>query len=163
MSKYIVAPITAGILLALAGTAHAVTKQTTFQVSATVTENCVISAAPMNLGDFNGTNNLTASSAITVRCTSGTDFDVGLNAGIAGSFANRVLTGPNASQLLYNLYTGSDYGTVWDNSTNRVDGVGTGMGTPVTLTVHGRLLASQNAGALDQGTYSDTITATVEY
>jgi len=163
MSKYIVAPIAAGILLALAGTAHAVTKQAAFQVSATVTENCVISAAPMNLGDFNGTNNLTASSAITVRCTSGTDFDVGLNAGLTGSFANRVLTGPNANQLLYNLYTTADYGTVWDNSTNRVDGVGAGMGTPVTLTVHGRLLASQNDGALDEGSYTDTITATVEY
>jgi spore coat protein U-like protein len=163
MSKHVIAPIAAGILLALAGTAHAVTKQSAFQVSATVTENCVISAAPMNLGDFNGTNDLTASSAITVRCTSGTDFDVGLNAGLTGDFTNRVLTGPNASQLLYNLYTSGDYGTVWDNSTNRVDGLGAGMGTPVTLTVHGRLLASQNDGALDEGEYTDTITATVEY
>lgn len=163
MSKHVIAPIAAGILLALAGTAHAVTKQSAFQVSATVTENCVISAAPMNLGDFNGTNNLTASSAITVRCTSGTDFAVGLDSGINGDFTNRVLTGPNASQLLYNLFTDEARTSVWNDSTNRVGGLGAGMGTPVTLNVYGKLLASQNDGALDEGEYTDTITATIEY
>lgn len=163
MSKHVIAPITAGILLALAGTAHAVTKQSTFQVSATVTENCVISAAPMNLGDFNGTNNLTASSAITVRCTSGTDFDVGLNAGLTGTFANRVLTSPGGTELVYNLFTDEDRTIVWNDSTNRVGGDGAGMGTPVTLDVYGQLLASQNAGEIDAGIYTDTITATVEY
>lgn len=163
MSKHVIAPIAAGILLALAGTAHAVTKQSTFQVSATVTENCVISAAPLNLGDFNGTNDLEASSAITVRCTSGTDFDVGLNAGLTGSFANRVLTGPGGTELVYNLFTDEDRTIVWNDSTNRVGGLGAGMGTAVTLDVYGQLLASQNDGALDEGTYTDTITATVEY
>jgi spore coat protein U-like protein len=37
------------------------------------------------------------------------------------------------------------------------------MGTPVTLNVYGQLLASQNDGQVDAGTYTDTITATVEY
>ena len=164
MSKYIVAPITAGILLALAGTAHAVTKQSTFQVTATVTENCVISAAPMNLGDFNGTNDLEAVSVITVRCTSGTDFDVGLNAGLTGSFTNRVLTRVGGGgQLVYNLFTDADHTSVWNDSTNRSGGLGAGMATAVTLDVYGQLLASQNDGEIDEGSYTDTITATVEY
>jgi spore coat protein U-like protein len=163
MSKHVIAPIAAGILLALAGTAHAVTKQSTFQVSATVTENCVISAAPMDLGEFNGTNDLTASSAITVRCTSGTDFNVGLNAGLNGDFTNRVLTGPGGTELLYNLFTDAGRTIVWNDSTNRVGGLGAGMGTPRALTVYGQLLADLNDGEIDEGEYTDTITATVEY
>jgi spore coat protein U-like protein len=166
MSKYVVAPIAAGILLAVAGTAQAVTKQTTFQVSATVATNCVIGAAPLNLGTFDGTNDLTNTSSITVRCTNGTPFNVNLSTGGSGDFANRVLSGGAAGNLVYNLYTNNAYNTIWgDNTagTGRVGGSGAGMAAPQTLTVYGRLLASQNQGAVDAGSYTDTITATVVY
>ena len=46
MSMKIIAPIAAGVLLAMAGAAQAATKTATFKVSATVGKNCVISAAP---------------------------------------------------------------------------------------------------------------------
>ena len=85
-SKYM-GPIAAGILMAVTGAAHAVTKTTTFQVSATVTTNCVISAQPLVLGTFDGTNNLQNSSDITVSCTSGTPYSVNLSTGGSGDFA----------------------------------------------------------------------------
>ena len=164
MRKSVIAPLTAGVLLALAGPALAATKTTTFQVSANVLKNCVISAADLNLGQFDGANDLnTASSAITVSCTAGTTYNVGLNAGLAGTFADRVLTGPGGDTLFYNLYTTTARTTVWNDSTNRVGGTGAGMTSPQTLTVHGQLLASRNTGAIQAGLYTDTITATIEY
>lgn len=163
-SKYM-GPIAAGILMAVTGAAHAITKTTTFQVSATVTTNCVISAQPLVLGTFDGTNNLENSSDITVSCTSGTPYSVNLSTGGSGDFANRILSN-GAANLLYNLYTSSGYNTIWGDNTSgtgRLGGTGAGMGTPQTLTVWGRLLASQNQGAIDAGSYTDTITATIVY
>jgi len=164
MRKSVIAPLTAGVLLALAGPALAATKTTTFQVSANVLKNCVISAADLNLGQFDGANDLnTASSAITVSCTAGTTYNVGLNAGLTGSFTDRELTGPDGNTLFYNLYTTAGRTTVWNDSTNRLGGTGAGMASAQTLTVHGELLASKNTGAIPAGLYTDTITATIEY
>jgi len=167
MSKYIVAPIAAGIMLAVAGTAQAVTKQTTFQVSATVTTNCVIGANNMLLGAFDGTNDLASTSDITVRCTNGTPYNVHLSTGSSTSFAARRLTNATTDYLVYNLYTDGSYGTVWGDTTGDsgrpAARTGAGMGTEQTWTVYGRLLASDNQRPIDVGSYSDTITATVVY
>jgi len=164
MRKTYIAPIAAGVLLALAGTAQAVTRSATFPVSATVTEICTINAAPLFLGDFNGADDLeTATSTITIRCTANTDFDVGLNAGLTGTFANRVLVGPNGNTLRYNLYTTAARDVIWNDTTNRVSDDGEGMGSPVLVPVFGKVLAADNTGELEPGTYNDTITATVEY
>lgn len=165
MKKYLIAPVTAGILLALAGVAQAATKTATINVTATVVDNCTISAGALNLGTFDGTNNLTASSDITVRCSNGTDYTVDLSPGSSNSYTNRTLVS-GANSLIYNLYTASDYATIWgngQNSTGRASDVGEGMGNAITHTVFGRLLASQNQGAIDAGDYADTITATITY
>ncbi len=161
-----IAPIAAAALLALAGSANAATKTDTMQVSANVVKNCVISAAALNLGTFDGTNNLSASSTIGVRCTSGTTFNVGLSTG-AGSYANRTMSN-GTDTLAYNLYTTSGYATVWGDgtaSTAVMPGTGAGMavGNVQNLTVYGRLLASANTGPVGPGTYTDSITATVTY
>ena len=165
MNKHLIAPVAAGILLAVAGAAQAATKTATINVSATVVDNCTISAGALNLGTFDGTNNLAASSDITVRCSNGTDYTVDLSPGSSGSYANRTLTS-GSNSLVYNLYTAGDFATVWGNgsgSTGRASDIGEGMGTAITHTVHGRLLASQNQGAIDAGDYTDTITATITY
>jgi spore coat protein U-like protein len=162
----IIAPIAAGVLLAMAGAAQAATKSTTFQVQASVVTNCTISVANLLLGAFDGELDLAASTPITVRCTNGTPFNVNLSTGSSGSYANRTMTGTGGT-LVYNLYTdGTTYSTIWgdtNNSTGRLGGTGAGMGSPQTLTVHGRLLASQNTGPIDAGAFSDTITATILY
>lgn len=162
MRKHVIAPIAAGVLLAVAGTAHAVTKSTTFQVTANVSQNCVIGAAPLAFSSFNGTNDLANSSPISVYCTSGTAFNVGLNGGLNPSGALRRMAGPGTDLLAYNLYTTGTYNTVWD-STNTVSGTGAGMTNAVTLTVYGRVLASDNTGAIGAGNYADTVTATITY
>jgi spore coat protein U-like protein len=166
MRKQIVAPLAAGVLLALAGAAQAATKTASFTVSATVGKNCTISAANLALGEFVGDNNLTAESDITVRCTAGTAFDIALDDGGTGSYAGRRMVGPGGDFLVYNLYTDGTYGAVWgDNSgtTDLVGGLGAGMAVPITRTVYGRLLAADNVAAVEAGAYSDTIVATITY
>lgn len=161
MTMKLIAPTAAGLLLAVAGAAHAAQKTATFTVSATVLDNCVISAANMNLGTFDGTNDLAATSDISVSCTNGKAYDVSLSAGNSGNSAARTLSN-GVQSLVYNLYTSAGYGTIWD-AANVVSGTGAGMATTNTHTVYGRLLASDNTGAIDAGTYTDTITATIVY
>jgi spore coat protein U-like protein len=165
MRKHVIAPIAAGVLLALAGAAQAATKTASFQVSANVVTNCVISATDLALGTFDGTNDLASNSTITVSCTNGTDYVVDLSTGSAGNFTARTLQNSGTS-LFYNLYTANDYLTVWgDDSpgTGNLGGTGTGMANTDTLTVYGQLLASDNTGPIDAGAYVDSITATITY
>ena len=167
MRHSVITPIAAGLLLAMAGASHAATKTSSFLVTATVSKNCVISAPSLNLGIFDGTNDLTASSTISVNCTGSTPFSVDLDKGSSGNYTMRTLVnGPDT--LNYNLYTTNGYTTVWGDttaSTGHGTGTGAGMGAPQTqlLTVYGRLRAVDNAGAVGTGIYSDTIIATITY
>jgi spore coat protein U-like protein len=165
MRRQIIAPVVAGVLLALAGTAHADQKSTTFQVSTMVKKNCLISAGNMDFGDWTVENNTSTTSTISVRCTNGTAFDVFLDAGLhSNSDINaRQMDGPGDVNVRYNLYTDGD--AIWgDGTTGASDGgTGAGMGSPKNLTVTGKLFVSDNEGAIEPGLYSDTVTATVEY
>jgi spore coat protein U-like protein len=164
----IIAPIAAGVLLALSGAAQAATKTASFTVSASVGKNCVISAGNLALGEFVGDNDLTAQSDISVRCTTGTGFSIALNAGNTGSFTGRRMVGPGGDFLVYNLYTADTYGAVWGDdsgTTDVVGGTGAGMAlaNQLTRTVYGRLLAVDNQNPVEAGAYSDTIVATITY
>jgi spore coat protein U-like protein len=168
MKRNFVAPLTAGILLALAGTAQAATRTTTFNVSASVIDNCVISVSDLAFGTFDGTANLQSTSTVTLRCSSGTDYTVDLSAGSSGNVTARTMTSATSSvPLRYNLYTdAAPYTTVWANGlsgTGRASGLGSGMGTPITHTVYGFLALADNLGQIDAGSFNDVITATITY
>ena len=167
MLKQTIGTVTAAVLLAVAGTASAATKTDNMQVSATVSKNCVIAASPLNLGTFDGTNNLAASADVNVRCTTGTTFTVTLSTGSSGSYANRTLVN-GTDTLSYNLYTTNAYTTVFGDasaSTGTRTGTGTGMAAAnaQAFTVYGRLLASANTGAVSAGSYTYNIPASVVY
>jgi len=165
MRNSVTSTIAAGVLLALAGAAQAATKSDSFQVSATVSKNCIIDAPDLNLGTFDGTNDLTANSTISVRCTSGTTYTVDLSAGSSTSDAARTLVN-GTDVLTYNLYTTGAHLTVWGDgtaSTGRGAGTGAGMATAQTLTVYGQLLASNNTGPVAAGSYLDNLVATITY
>jgi spore coat protein U-like protein len=175
MRKTYIAPLAAGLMLALAGTAQAATKTASFVVSASVGKNCVISATPMNLGTFVGDNDLTATSDILVRCTNGTAYNVVLSTGSSGNYTTRTLT-YGSDTLVYSLYTddgaGNSSGIVWGDdsgATDYVTGTGSGMGIAQerTIKVHGELLAADNTGpvaATPVGSfYTDSIIATITY
>lgn len=165
MRRNVIAPIAAAIALAAVGTAQAATKTASFNVTATVSKNCVISANPLALGTFDGTNDLTATSTVVVRCTNGTPYNVDLSRGASASFAARTMSN-GTDQLVYNLYTDVAHTNIWgDGSTGtvRVAGVGTGFAAATNLTVAGRLQASANTGPVGAGNYTDTIVASIVY
>jgi spore coat protein U-like protein len=119
----------------------------------------------LNLGTFDGTNDLAANSTISVRCTSGTTYTVDLSAGSSTSYGARTLVN-GTDVLTYNLYTTGTYTTVWGDgtgSTGRGSGTGAGMATSQSLTVYGQLLAINNAGPIAAGSYLDNLVATITY
>jgi spore coat protein U-like protein len=166
MRSKVLTPVVAGVLLLAAGGALAETKTTTFPVSAQVAANCLVSADSIDFGSYDGTSALAVNGAVKVRCSYGTPFTVQLSAG-GGSFAQRLLKN-GTEQLEYNLFTDSDFTSIWGDgtaSTVDVDDVGEGMSSTkeITHTVFGQLsnsAANQDAPA---GAYSDTITVTVVY
>jgi spore coat protein U-like protein len=157
---------------ALLFTPHAAvagSKSTTFNVTSTVSANCTISATDLTFGAYdpvvaNKTTALDVNTTVTVLCTKGSSgVTVGLDLGIHTVAGNRFMSN-GTDPLQYQLYSDSAGGTVWGNSgaglvTWPVFGpIGAGAGTPHT--VFGRVPAGQDVSV---GSYSDTITATVNF
>jgi spore coat protein U-like protein len=132
--------------------------------TATVINNCVVSATTINFGGSVGvlTGAVTANGTITARCTSGDSYSIALNKGTTsgGSIADRQMAGSGSAVVHYQLYTGSGYTTIWGDGTTGSTNGGTGSGTNQNYTVYGRVQAQTTPAP---NTYSDTITVTVTY
>ena len=104
----------------------------------------------------------TASTSVVVICTTGTPYNVGLDAGVGSgaSVTTREMTGAGATTLGYSLYTTSGYGTVWGNTVGSNTVLGAGTGVAQTLTVYGRIPVGEN---VVPGAYTDTVTVTLTY
>jgi len=170
MRKVLIATLSSAAILAAANTATAATATSTFNVTATVLKNCLVSSADLAFGNYTpNTGALTGNSAITVRCTKTTPYTVSLNAGTTtgGTLAQRLL-GSGANTLQYNLFTTAALTTVFGDGTGGTGTIGgTGNGVAVasaqTVTVYGSLPdngTNQNAAP---GAYTDQITVTVTY
>lgn len=143
--------------------AQADTTSTNFLVTATVLTSCSVTATPLVFGNYDpiaGTT-LNAANTIVVNCTTGTAYNVGLDAG-TGSGATvttrKMTSGVNT--LNYTLYQDFARTNVWGNTppTNTVNA--TAGVLPTTHTIYGRVFSGQNPPA---SLYSDTITVTVTY
>jgi spore coat protein U-like protein len=138
-----------------------------FDVEITINAECLINATPADL-DFGATGVIAAdipgTTTISVQCTTGTAYEVALDAGIGvgATVANRLMTGPGAATVTYSLYQDAGHTTVWGDTTggggNTV--TGTGNGAQQDLTVYGLVPAQTTPGA---GDYTDTITVEVTY
>lgn len=133
---------------------------TSFSLTVTIQANCTISANALSFGQYSRAL-LKANTTLSVTCTDTTPYNVGLNAGTASgaTVTNRMMTGPSGQLLHYSLFSNSAYSTNWGNSSGSWVS-GTGTGSAQTLTVYGEIPANQNTIS---GTYTDTITATVNY
>lgn len=172
MHKMIRSAMVAGALFGI-GAAQAATTTTTFQVTATVLARCAVSASALNFGNYNpgaGNVDVSATNNISVNCTRGTGYTVGLNPGLAPSATvtsrrMRSAAAP-AEELAYSLFTTAARTTNWGDTvaTGAPTGTGSGFGTAATFTVHGRIPdTAANQNALVAADYADTITVTVTY
>lgn len=143
--------------------AHAGTDTDTFDVTATVLATCEITAQDLAFGNYDpvAASNLDAATTLSVTCTSGTSYQIGLNlgGGSGASTATRYMT-QGGDTLSYTLYQDSGRTTLWGEtlSTDTLSGIGTGSSAVVD--VYGRIPMQQAAPA---GAYSDTILVTVTW
>lgn len=151
----------AGLVTTSAGAA---TTTTTFPVTATVLKACAVNANPLAFGTYDPTAAaaLDATTTLSVLCTVGTSFTVGLNAGTstgATVTARKMTSGANT--LAYALFQEAARTNNWGNTpgTDTPPAV-TAPVLPSTLTVYGRIAPGQNVPA---GAYTDTVTVTVNY
>ncbi|MFX7139997.1 spore coat protein U domain-containing protein, partial [Acinetobacter baumannii] len=89
-------------------------------------------------------------------------YNVGLDAGTAAgsTITNRLLAGPAASTVAYQLYRDAARTQIWGNTPGTDTVAGTGNGAAQTLTVYGRVRPQSTPAA---GAYTSTITATINF
>jgi spore coat protein U-like protein len=166
MRSNILAPVAAGVFLAMAGVAEAANKQTTMTVSATVLANCIVSAENLDFGSYDSSGPLQSSADITVRCSKDSPYTLSLSPG-GGSYAQRLLAN-GTDTLEYNLYTTGALSAIWGDGTSTTSTVaGTGLGmsssNDILHTIYGELPNSDANQDAPVGTYTDTITVTIDY
>lgn len=162
MKKYVLASMLA---LAGIGSAAAETTTSTFQVNATVLKSCEISAADLTFTAFapaTAGGNEDASSSISVQCTNTTPYTIALDAGTGGGdvTTERLMTGPGADTLSYNLYTDAARSVIFGDGVAGMALAGTGDGSLKSEVVYGRIVKNQ---FVTPGNYSSTVGVTVTY
>lgn len=155
----------AGLLFA--NSALAAEATTTFQVTATVADSCLVSATNLNFGAYDSVaaTALDGTSTITVTCTAETEYTIGLDAGLQSAGATgttrAMIDNDTATTLLnYELYTESGRTTAWGDIGGTTVAQSSVSGGPIDYTVYGRIPALQYVPA---ASYADTINVTVKY
>jgi spore coat protein U-like protein len=169
--KKILAAAVAMVVGGSALSAWAGTGNTTFNVTTTVVNDCTIGSTNIAFANYDPTSAtvLTATGAVTARCTKGDSVSVALNQGAnpgAGSTAAvPVRQMANGTNLLpYHIYIAATGTTEWGTGT-----IGTNepaaqtaasVATALSFTTYGSLPAGADVPA---GSYSDSVIATVTF
>ena len=149
--------------------ASAAQSTTTFQVSAAVVANCLVTANALAFGTYDPTAaDRDVDTTVSVRCTNGTGYTVSLNAGVTAgaTLAQRKMT-DGTNFMNYNLYTTAGRTTIFGDGTGGTatktgTGTGIGAGQAQTVDIFGRIPTGQDT--LPIGTYTETtITVTVTF
>jgi spore coat protein U-like protein len=142
---------------------QAATATTSILVSATILQSCAITALPLAFGLYDPTSSTPhdGSTTVSVICTTGTPFNIGLNAGggSGATVASRKMTF-GANLLNYTLYQDSNRTSLWGQTIGSDTVAGTATGLLTNFTVYGRIPAQQ---AAPTGIYTDTVTVTLTY
>ncbi|MFT3790640.1 MAG: spore coat U domain-containing protein [Rudaea sp.] len=159
-------------VLALGGfastTMAAATATTSFNVTLTLDATCdttTLAATALGFGEHTYLDTITSTSTVSIKCSTGTAFNIGLDAGAnpgtSGDITTRRMKGGTGSDYVsYQLYTDSGYGTAWGNNSSNGWVAKTGTGSAVTYTVYGKASPISTSPA---GSYSDTVGVTVTY
>ncbi len=132
----------------------------TFSVNASVDRTCTVTAQDLDFGRHGVLRTQTdASSQLTVSCTSGLPYTVGLNGGSTNQAPTARRMSGNGQFITYGLYRNSARSLPWgDTAGTMISGTGTGVGQ--NLAVYGRVPVQTTPSP---GLYSDTVAVTVTY
>ena len=141
------------------------TATTNLLVSALVVKACLVAATPLAFGTYDtlGPGNSDNTATLTVTCTLGTSFTVGLGAGSStgATVTTRAMTGLLGGHLSYGLFQNTSRTTNWGNTPGTDTPAAIVAGAlPSLLTVYGRVPARQSVAA---DAYTDTVVVTVNF
>ena len=143
--------------------ALAATDTSTFQVTADVVAVCSISANDLTFGNYDpfAAGDLDVNGSIDVTCTDQAPWEIQLDGGGTGDVNARQMSDGGTGTLDYELHTNAGRTSNW-GETLTVDTVtGTGTGASQSVTVFGRIPSGQTGAPA--GSYSDTVTATINF
>ena len=137
--------------------ATAATDTNNFDAVITVVDSCDANVATIGDLDFGNRTyadtNIDTSTDITVKCTTGATYDIGLSG--SGSMTD------GTSNVAYVMYSDGGRTSVWGDTVG-VDTVSdTGNGSNQSHTVYGRVASIPSTA--QAGSYTDTVTVTVTY
>jgi spore coat protein U-like protein len=142
------------------------TAPTSMAVNAQVVASCVVSSATaVALTGQTFSTAGTGTGGVTIQCTSGTPYDVQLDAG-AGTGATvtaRVLTGATtpADTMTYGLYQDAAFTQSWGTTVGTDTLTETGNGTQQSWPVYMKILTG--LGTAPAQSYADAVNVTVTY
>lgn len=140
-------------------TAFAAQMQTAFEVTSSVPDSCTVTAVELIFGAYDGSQN-DQTSSITVTCTKGIPYQIGLDNGPNYSAPHRRLRHrTSADYLIYELYRDAARTARWGND-NASSVQMTGNGTTQHINMYGRVPAGQTGPI---GSYSNITTVTVNF
>jgi spore coat protein U-like protein len=140
----------------------AATTSATFNVSLIINPGCLVSATPLAFGSSGVIAvNIDNTSTLTVTCTNGMPYNVGLDAGTGtgATIATRLMTA-SSNTVNYTLYQDLGRSILWGNTVGTNTVSGTGSGSAQAITVYGRV-PTQSTPA--PASYGDTVMVTVSY
>ena len=145
----------------LSQSASAATETSNIAVSASVSSVCTVDATAMAFGEVALSGPTDGTSTITVNCTGGGAYTVGLGNGLHNVAAQRnLLSGSNV--LAYDLFKEIGHTTRWgDAGAGLVSG--TGNDADQDLTVFGQITTGQTLISGNGTPYSDTVLVTLTY
>jgi len=123
----------------------------TLEVNTVVVDSCTLNANNINFGIYNLAGDL-ATTNISVKCTKGTPYVIGLDNGTSPNTTFRKMLNGSKS-LNYNLYIDASRQKAWGNNINNTL-VGDGNGDTQLYTIYGKILPDQN---VPSGDYSDIV------
>ena len=149
----------------ISGAANAAQVSDNMTVTADITGTCTLSsAATLAFGTNTSTgSNIDAQQDISVNCTNGVDYTIGMNNGAnALGLVRRMASGANF--MTYDVYTAATRAGAESvaavGTAAPANFIGTGTGAGQTITVFGRI-PSQSTPPV--GTYTDTLVVTLQY
>lgn len=142
-----------------AGAALATDVTTTFNVTATVNETCIVSAENLAFGIYDpNAASLNGTTTITATCTDGADYSIALDDGDGEPTGTTRAMEADGVFLDYELYSDANRTVVWDADVP-VANADANPGANVH-TVYGQIPTGQFVAP---GYYSDTIDVTLTY
>ena len=135
-----------------------------FQVSAAVSADCRISVSDLSFGQYdplgqNSSRELNAAAGVSMLCTRDARATIVMDAGRNPLGTSRAMASGD-QHVAYQIYRDADRTQVWGSGGDALQFVSTGVQQPQQFVVYARIPPGQEVAS---GTYSDVVTATVDF